>query len=207
MKLILTEQQAEKLISQLNPTDDFDFETNSPELSDFIKKLANPLRTTTKAYVGNVIGKPKDSDDVGKVSLDLNMSHPLGQKKPISSFYGIRNPKVGSKNHQGVDIATQSGSPVYAPLDGVVTKSLDTTPNPCGGHIRLKHNNMETKFCHLSKMVVKVGDKVKKGQIIGYSGGGKTDPHPGRSTGPHLHYEILVNGVAQDPLSIEKNLA
>ena len=212
MKLILTEQQAKKLISQLSPIADFDFEKEAPEIADVIKKIANPTGLATAASkkgidsVKNKLGYEKKSNPLVKSSNDNEMLHPLGHKQPITSFYGIRNSKIGSPNHKGVDIAIQSGSPIYAPLDGVVKRSEDTTPNACGGHIRLKHSDMETKFCHLSKMDVKVGDKVKKGQIIGYSGGGKNDPHPGTSTGPHLHYEILINGIAQDPVSIEKNL-
>jgi murein DD-endopeptidase MepM/ murein hydrolase activator NlpD len=142
------------------------------------------------------------------------MMHPLGHKYPIYSGFGKRaapydpnTGKKGSSDHKGVDITVKSGSAVYAPLDGTVLFSQDTTPNPCGGFIQLDHVSVQTKFCHLRSMIVKQGDKVKKGQVIGYSGGGRNDPHPGVSTGPHLHYEILnKSGVAQNPLSVQPSL-
>lgn len=212
MKLILTEQQVGKLMEQLDSLGDIDIETTAPGLAQLIKKISNPVQTMGKNYIDNTIGDVRDKKTAKNLDnlpyKKSEMVHPLGHKQPISSFYGIRNTTVGSKNHKGVDISTPSRSPVYAPLDGIVTRSEDTTPNPCGGHIRLNHGDLETKFCHLSGMIVKPGDKVKRGQLIGYSGGDPNrDPHPGRSTGPHLHYEILKNGIAQDPLSIEKNLA
>jgi biotin carboxyl carrier protein len=136
------------------------------------------------------------------------MMHPLGRKKPISSDFGLRNIRGGSRNHKGIDIATSSGSPVYAPLDGTVEAARDTTPNNCGGFIQLSHDNIYTKFCHLKKINVRNGQQVKKGQIIGLSGGGKNDPMRGSATGPHLHYEILnKERVAMNPVSAQSNLA
>jgi murein DD-endopeptidase MepM/ murein hydrolase activator NlpD len=135
------------------------------------------------------------------------MLHPLKKKFPVSSPYGQRNIKVGSKNHGGIDIAAPSGSPVYAPLDGKVVRAEDTTPDGCGGHVRIRHNRkLETKFCHLKKWVVKRGQRVKKGDVIGYSGGGRTDKFRGTSTGSHLHYEIVVDGISKNPVTIQKDL-
>jgi murein DD-endopeptidase MepM/ murein hydrolase activator NlpD len=66
---------------------------------------------------------------------------------------------------------------------------------------------LETKFCHLRRLNVREGDKVKKGQIIGYSGGGRNDPMHGNSSGPHLHYEILdKSSIAMNPTSVDPNL-
>ena len=152
--------------------------------------------------------KVKVPKNLSVIELGRYMMHPLGAKADIASGFGPRDVKVGSKNHKGVDISAESGTPLYSPLDGVVTKSLDTTDDPCGGHIRINHGQLQTKYCHLSKMIVAKGSKVKRGQLIGYTGGGKNDPHPGRSTGPHLHYEILdANDVALNPVFIEPNLA
>jgi murein DD-endopeptidase MepM/ murein hydrolase activator NlpD len=116
--------------------------------------------------------------------------------------------KGASHDHKGVDIDAPSGTPVYSPLDGTITKSLDTTPNGCGGHIRIDHGGgIETKYCHLKQMVVKPGDKVKRGEHIGYTGGGDDDPGRGISTGPHLHYEVLIDGEAIDPAIVQPELA
>ena len=142
--------------------------------------------------------------------LGRYMMHPLGGKVAVTSDFGDRDVTVGSKDHGGVDLRANSGSPVYAPLDGRVVRSEDTTGKEggaCGGHIRIDHGKLQTKFCHLSNMVVAKGSNVKRGQIIGYSGGGENDPYRGVSTAAHLHYEILdVNNKALDPLLIEPNL-
>jgi murein DD-endopeptidase MepM/ murein hydrolase activator NlpD len=210
MKVILTEQQAKGLINnlaQVNSLGDFDIEKEAPTLSKFIKTMGGASNIDTPASP-NIDPKNTSPKFAPEVPDGKEPMHPLGHKAPISSQFGYRNISVGSTNHQGIDISTSSGSPVYAPLDGTVIASRDTTPNACGGFIQLSHLNMKTKFCHLSKMIVEPGQKVKKGQIIGYSGGGKNDPHPGVSTGPHLHYEILGrDDIAMNPTSYQHNLA
>lgn len=179
---------------------DINIERDSPNLAKFMAGMKN---------VGNVdaLASSVKVEPLPSLPAGDEMMSPLGKKVEITSKFGPRDVAVGSKNHQGVDLSTPSGSPVYAPLDGIVLKSLDTTPNPCGGHVRLKHANFDTQYCHLSRMIAREGKKVKKGDIIGYSGGGKTDPHPGRSSGPHLHYAIVnKSGVHIDPLSGPTNL-
>lgn len=140
--------------------------------------------------------------------------HPLGRRVRLGDKFGPRvQPKPGaSKFHKGVDIPIRSGSPVYAPTHGVVVFAGDTSKLPtgggCGGHIRLDHKTIQTKFCHLRSWTVKRGDIVKQGQIIGYTGGGPNDPYAGTSTGPHLHYEIVnPSGIAMDPLKVQPNLS
>jgi len=208
MKIILTEQQTQSLIGNVTNADLFggvDFEKDAPELMKALKGFrgisSNNLSdkvSSTKNVISKVVEKIKPNE----------MLHPLGRKVPISSEFGLRDVETGSKNHKGIDLSTPSGSSVYAPLDGKVISARDTTPNPCGGFIQLSHGEIKTKFCHLRKLVVKPGDEVKKGQIIGYTGGGKNDPMKGRSTGPHLHYEILgSNNIAMNPKEYQSNLA
>ena len=222
MKIKLTEQQIGGLVNSLKgDASDIDMEKEAPNLSKLVKFLM-----TNKSAEPDALSKNfSDNKNGGLLSKIKNIStnkfaknipkgdqmmHPLGHKEPITSWFGSRNTGIrgATKNHKGVDISTPSNSPVYAPLDGVVLDSRDTTPNACGGFIKLDHINVETKFCHLGKMIVRQGEKVKKGQIIGYSGGGRNDPHPGISSGPHLHYEILdKSGIAMNPVSVEPNLA
>lgn len=207
MKLKITEQQVKGLVLKLNEQEEIDMAKEMPNLSKLAKFMGS----------NKSIDSPEPSSDVSTpiesvpyIPTGNQMMHPLGHKSPISSQYGLRdiNVKGATKDHKGIDIPTASNSPVYAPLDGIVSASRDTTPNACGGFIKLDHNSIETKFCHLSRMVVSQGEQVKKGQIIGYSGGGPNDPHPGISTGPHLHYEILNNsGIAMNPSSVQPNLA
>lgn len=189
MKIILTEQQTKKLVDSV---------VNEDYLSSFISALTNDSGSQTN-------GSTEFADEIPSGN---DLMHPLGHRFNISSKFGQRNVRVGSKNHKGVDISAPSGSKVYAPTDGQVVEARDTTPNGCGGFVMLDHGNFKTKFCHLREWVVNKGDTVKKGQLIGFSGGLKSDPHRGTSTGAHLHYEILNSGgIAMNPVSVQPNLA
>lgn len=113
----------------------------------------------------------------------------------VSSFGYRRNPFGGwsSEFHNGVDIACDYGTPVRAPADGVVT--FAGWHGGYGRKIQIDHGNgIATLYGHNSRLLVKSGDNVKKGDIIAYSG------NSGRSTGSHLHYAASVNGQAVDPL-------
>jgi murein DD-endopeptidase MepM/ murein hydrolase activator NlpD len=113
----------------------------------------------------------------------------------MSSGYGMRNhPVLGRrKHHNGVDIAAPTGTPVYATADGVVGRA--DYSRSYGRVIYLGHGgNIETRYAHMSRLIVSKGQRVKKGQMIGYVGS------TGRSTGPHLHYEVRVNGKSVNPL-------
>ncbi len=106
--------------------------------------------------------------------------------------------------HRGVDLAAASGTPIRAVADGVVTKAGWAGGH--GNHIELRHDNgTVTGYSHLSSIGVKRGAHVSQGQTIGKVGS------TGQSTGPHLHYEYLVNGVHKDPMKaivpVQKPLA
>ena len=107
----------------------------------------------------------------------------------ISSRFGPRWGRL----HAGLDIAVPTGTIVRAAADGIVTFSGSN-----GGYgllVRIDHGDgVETRYAHNSRLVVKAGQRVKRGQIIAYSG------NTGNSTGPHLHFEIRLRGVAYDPL-------
>jgi murein DD-endopeptidase MepM/ murein hydrolase activator NlpD len=104
-----------------------------------------------------------------------------------SPFTGLR------QRHQGVDIANRTGIPVIATADGlVVTIGKDWA---LGKYVMINHGyGLKTKYGHLSKVDVKRGQKIKRGDLIGAMGS------TGRSTGPHLHYEVLVNNVPVNPM-------
>jgi len=203
--------------------DNFDFASASPEVSKFVKKIAdmspinmvkkggNEMVDKVKNTVNSYWDSRKKKADAELIPKGNEMMHPLGHKVKIDSGFGLRNIKSepkASKNHRAVDLNSPSGSPVFAPLDGIVTRAENVPPpDGCGGHVRIKHSNkMDTKYCHLKQWTVKKGDKVKKGDVIGYSGGGESDPNRGVSTGPHLHYAIVVNGEHVDPVKIQPNL-
>jgi murein DD-endopeptidase MepM/ murein hydrolase activator NlpD len=112
----------------------------------------------------------------------------------LTSSYGSRIHPVlgGRRNHNGVDLAQPSGTPVYATADGIVSRA--DYWGSYGNYIQIEHGGeMETRYAHLSGYAVAAGEQVRKGQLIGYVGS------TGRSTGPHLHYEVRVAGDPVDP--------
>lgn len=118
--------------------------------------------------------------------------------KPANGYYssgfGYRSSPFGGKSafHAGLDIAAPPGSPVYAPGDGVI--SWVGFDESYGKLISIDHGfNITTRFGHLSQTYVQLGQKVNRWDVIGAVG------NTGRSTGPHLHYEVRVNGVPRDP--------
>lgn len=118
----------------------------------------------------------------------------------VSSGYGMRkHPTQGyTKMHKGVDFAAPTGTPIYAAGDGVVEKAGPFSSY--GNYIRLRHNNSyQTAYAHLNGLAkgITAGTRVEQGDIIGYVGS------TGRSTGPHLHYEVLQDGVHVNPSDIK----
>ncbi|WP_250893860.1 M23 family metallopeptidase [Croceibacterium selenioxidans] len=112
----------------------------------------------------------------------------------MTSDYGMRIHPVlgGRRNHKGIDLAGPMGTPVYATADGVVSRAERFSSY--GNYIQIEHGGeLQTRYAHLSGYAVAAGEQVTKGQLIGYIG------TTGRSTGPHLHYEVRVSGEAVDP--------
>lgn len=116
--------------------------------------------------------------------------------KQMASGYGRRtDPIYGTaKFHEGMDFACDVGTPVYATGDGKITAA--TWHSGYGQHIDISHGyGYTTRYAHLSKLAVKPGQAVKRGDLIGYSG------NTGKSTGPHLHYEVRLHDVPQNPVN------
>jgi murein DD-endopeptidase MepM/ murein hydrolase activator NlpD len=115
----------------------------------------------------------------------------------MSSGYGMRrHPVLGyGKMHKGIDFAAPTGTPIYASGDGVIEKAGRFSSY--GNYVKIRHrSDLHTAYAHLSKIKVKSGARVKQGEIIGYVG------TTGRSTGPHLHYEVLVSNKHVNPRSV-----
>ena len=128
---------------------------------------------------------------IAAVSVPAGM--PL-QDAMLTSDYGMRTHPVlgGRRNHKGVDLAQPSGTPVYATADGIV--AMAERYSSYGNYIQIEHGGeLQTRYAHLSGYAVSAGEQVRKGQLIGFVGS------TGRSTGPHLHYEVRVAGEAVDP--------
>ena len=119
----------------------------------------------------------------------------MAVKGRISSRFGKRKaPTAGASTyHKGVDIAAAQGTPIYAAKSGTVT--ISTYSSSAGNYVMINHGNgLYTAYMHASKLYVKVGDKVSQGQTIAAVGS------TGYSTGPHLHFSVIINGNYVDPL-------
>lgn len=113
----------------------------------------------------------------------------------LTSGFGMRTHPVlgGRRGHKGVDLAMPTGTPVYATADGVISKA--DWFSSYGLYISIEHGGkIQTRYGHLSRLSVASGQSVKKGDLIGYVGS------TGRSTGPHLHYEVRIAGIAVNPI-------
>ncbi|MBM4389518.1 MAG: M23 family metallopeptidase [Deltaproteobacteria bacterium] len=120
---------------------------------------------------------------------------PIEFSRVTSGFSsGRRHPILGTmRAHKGVDLAAPTGTPIRSVADGVVTKAGWAGGH--GNHIEVRHEGgYTTGYSHLSSIGVKRSEKVRQGQLIGRVGS------TGMSTGPHLHYEFMVNGVHKDPM-------
>ena len=113
----------------------------------------------------------------------------------LTSDFGMRTHPVlgGRRGHKGVDLAGPVGTPVIATADGVVSKA--EWFSSYGLYISLEHGaEIQTRYGHMSRLNVYSGQRIRKGDVIGYIGS------TGRSTGPHLHYEVRIAGVAVNPV-------
>jgi len=112
----------------------------------------------------------------------------------VTSEFGMRQSpfSAGLEFHNGIDIATRKGREVVSPADGLILEASYSARE--GNYIRIDHGHgYSTYYCHLNKIVIKEGTRVKRGDLIGHVGS------TGRSTGPHLHYTVLVNNVPVNP--------
>ena len=117
--------------------------------------------------------------------------------KQMASGFGYRTDPFtkARKMHEGMDFTAKTGSPIYATGDGVVAKA-DNTASGYGNHIVIRHGfGYETLYAHLSKYKARAGQRVKRGDVIGYVGS------TGRSEGPHLHYEVHKDNKVVNPLN------
>ena len=125
------------------------------------------------------------------------MMNPVGASN-VSSPFGE---KRTNETHPGVDIPVPSGTSIKAPLDGVVKTANINHNRQCGGTIDIDYGNgFWSRFCHCRRIEVKQGDVVKRGQVVGQTGGSKGDTGAGNSQGPHLHFTLKKDGQLVDPM-------
>lgn len=138
-------------------------------------------------------------DENGKSSKRTIMKTPINGARLSSKYGSRRHPVLGyTKMHRGVDFAAPRGTPVFAAGDGIVEKA--GWNGSYGRYIRIRHTGTyKTAYAHLSGInkKVKTGKRVSQGKIIGYVGSS------GRSTGAHLHYEVLLNNQQINPMRVK----
>jgi len=174
------------------------FNKESNTQKEYEKKLADAKKAEEKAnaeldaYLKELANKNNGVYEGGALAWPL----PQNQNK-ITSKFGPRTYYIGgrwvSDNHRGIDIGVPSGTRVTAAAAGTV--EIAGWNNSYGYYVVISHGSgYTTLYAHNNSLVVKKGQKVTKGQLISYSGS------TGNSSGPHLHFEISINGVLQDPL-------
>lgn len=174
-----------------------DFEEIHGILDEMVKSISQTI--TQAEHVNNVQANLEAKKiKAEKARLNAVALWPT-ESRVISSSFGYRSDpfKGSSAFHSGVDIAGNSGDPVYAALDGEVVTAEQMGAR--GKYIVIKHSNgLETWYMHLNGMIVSAGDKVSKGQKIGLLG------NTGRSTGPHLHFQVVKQNKTVNPLNYVK---
>jgi murein DD-endopeptidase MepM/ murein hydrolase activator NlpD len=158
-----------------------DLSEGAPEQKQAAKilPLMSVMRILTareEAYIGMPIGIPVQSNQ-------------------ITSLYGSRIDPFGLETnfHTGIDFAGGVGAPIYSTADGVVTGAVDEGTTGLGKNVRVQHKyGIITAYAHMNEIAVAKDRKVRRGDLLGFVG------TTGRSTGPHLHYEVRVKSIEPD---------
>lgn len=169
------------------------------------KSLATALNDKMNLLEREIVVQSQSFDELRRLALSRadRLSHipaiqPISEVhlKQMASGYGRRvDPIYGTvKMHEGMDFACDIGTPVYATGNGTV--SAADWHSGYGNRIDIDHGfGYLTRYAHLSKIIVTPGQQVKRGDLIGYSG------DTGKSTGPHVHYEVRLKNVPQNPVN------
>lgn len=182
---------------------------NSDELLRTVRRgysgTGGPLETAAVSSRGNAnISQDQARAQEIMISLDRINTYRIAMDKvplamPVKSAFRFTSPYGArwGRQHHGIDFAAPVGTRIFATADGEVT--FAGWQRGYGNIIKISHElGTETRYAHLSKIRVKVGQKVSRGALIGDMG------NTGRSTGSHLHYEVRVNGRSVDPMSFIK---
>lgn len=164
------------------------------EIMDGIFWNGSQMENSGDTYVRAVEGMNQMLEDANYIKQNYQMIVPV--VGTVTSVFGVRdstNPIV-SHYHSGLDLAANTGTQILAALDGEVIEAA--TDTYYGKYLKIQKDDMIMVYAHCSKLLVKVGDKVKKGSLIAYVG------NTGNSTGPHLHFEIRYQDRLVNPSEI-----
>ena len=171
----------------------FDNSEEIIETQKRINRLQRALVSQSKSFE-EVYELAKSKDTMLKC---IPAIQPVSNKdlKRLASGFGMRIHPIYkiAKMHTGLDFTADIGTEIYATGDGVI-ESIESKYSGYGQHVIINHGfGYESLYAHMSRVAVRPGQKVRRGQIIGYVG------NTGTSTGPHLHYEVMKNGEKVDP--------
>jgi murein DD-endopeptidase MepM/ murein hydrolase activator NlpD len=186
-KLIEQQKEIEK-IKEMN-----DFELGK-DIASQLNNISARVAFQVKSY-DNIAGLIK-TQDVKLSSIPAIQPVSNKQLNRIASGYGMRiDPVYGTpKMHKGLDFTAPQGTPIYATGNGVV-KVAGSAGNGFGNHVVINHGyGYETLYGHMYRIKARQGQRIKRGEVIGWVGS------TGKSTGPHCHYEVHINGHEVDPV-------
>lgn len=175
--------------------------------SELLKKTASDLDELTK----RLVVQSRSFDEVIELARDkesllaaIPAIQPVSNSdlRRIASGFGYRIHPIYKvrKLHTGLDFSAPVGTPIYATGDGKITVARGRNGSGYGRYVQIDHGfGYETLYGHMSRVAVRRGQTVKRGDIIGYVG------NSGRSTAPHLHYEVIRNGEKIDPINFFYN--
>ncbi|MGW8169165.1 MAG: peptidoglycan DD-metalloendopeptidase family protein [Sulfurovaceae bacterium] len=199
----LYQQDLENKISAYEELDE-KFEALEEQITAYEKMSSPPeifrqkesVASKEKSTAESRLAKLKSDFELKKFILKHIPNGSPVRRPVVTSRFGLRAHPIfkTKKMHHGVDMRVQIGSPVYAVADGIITRSVNRDVGGYGKLVVIRHKyGFSTAYAHLSGTKVKIGDIVKKGQVIALGG------NSGRSTGPHLHYEVHYRGKAINP--------
>ncbi|TMU73952.1 M23 family metallopeptidase [Pseudomonas fluorescens] len=165
------------------------------------------IRSTERpARVADILLVPRNSvlPKLSERTLLLGMipnGTPFKKAAKISSYFGLRTHPIlrRIRSHKGIDFVASIGTPVYATAGGVVSRVNTTSRGGYGRQVLVQHGlGFSSRYAHLSQVSIKSGEHVAQGTLLGLTG------NSGRSTGPHLHYEVLYRGKTLDPINFAR---
>ncbi len=181
--------QNEQTNSQTNQNEQTSNQASENNQTIGIGGASNEEQTVTTSSNGS---SPKSQMQKDAEYIKKNFSMVLPAKAVITSHYGKREPtQIVSANHQGIDIGVTIGTTIVAAMEGKVSVVSDA--GEYGTHVKIVNKDVTTIYAHCSKILVKQGASIKKGQKIALSG------NTGKTTGPHLHFEIRRDQRTVDP--------
>jgi murein DD-endopeptidase MepM/ murein hydrolase activator NlpD len=185
----LIEQKQE--IAKLNEMNDF---TLSKDIAGQLNNISARIAYQEKSYDG--ISQLIKNQDVKLASIPAIQPVSNKQLNRIASGFGMRiDPVYGTpKMHKGLDFTAPQGTPIYATGDGVVIVA-GASDGGYGNHVVINHGyGYQTLYGHMVRIKARKGQRIKRGEVIGWVGS------TGKSTGPHCHYEVAINGHEVDPV-------